>query len=125
MQFPKSLIAIALCGATFALAACGGSEAQPSASTAAPTQSGASTESAAVSDVGAKLFASNCAQCHTLSAAGANGQVGPNLDALAPDQARVKQQVTNGGNGMPAFADVFSEAEIDAVAAYVADSAGQ
>ena len=125
MQFAKPLIVTALCGAALVLAACGGSGNQSSASTAAPAQTGGSTESAAVSDVGAKLFASNCAQCHTLSSAGASGQVGPNLDALAPDEARVKAQVTNGGNGMPAFADVLSEAEIDAVAAYVADSAGQ
>lgn len=36
---------------------------------------------------GAQLFASSgCASCHTLSAAGATGEVGPNLDeSLAPD----------------------------------------
>ena len=62
---------------------------------------------------------------HTLAAAGSNAQVGPNLDDLAPDAARVNAKVTNGGGGMPAFADVLTEAEIDAVSAYVADSAGQ
>jgi len=30
---------------------------------------------------GQKLFQSNCASCHTLAAAGANGTVGPSLDA--------------------------------------------
>ena len=30
---------------------------------------------------GQKLFQSNCASCHTLAAAGANGKVGPSLDA--------------------------------------------
>jgi mono/diheme cytochrome c family protein len=44
---------------------------------------------------------------------------------LAPDEATIKAQVTNGGSGMPAFADVLSNAEIDAVTAYVADSTGQ
>ena len=94
----------------------------------AVTSSGTSGESptqSAANAVGAKVFASNCAQCHTLAAAGSNGQVGPNLDDLAPDEATIKAQVTNGGSGMPAFADVLSNAEIDAVTAYVADSTGQ
>jgi len=30
---------------------------------------------------GEKLFQANCASCHTLAAAGANGKVGPSLDA--------------------------------------------
>jgi cytochrome c2 len=39
------------------------------------------------SSPGAKVFASaGCGGCHTLSAAGAKGQIGPNLDELKPDQ---------------------------------------
>ena len=38
---------------------------------------------------GAALFAkSGCAACHTLKAAKAKGQVGPNLDKLKPSVAR-------------------------------------
>ena len=32
---------------------------------------------------GAQVFKSNCGSCHTLSAAGTSGQVGPNLDNVS------------------------------------------
>ena len=63
----------------------------------------------AASSPGAKVFATaGCAGCHTLQAANAKGQVGPNLDELKPDQPTVVRQVRNGGNGMPAYADILS-----------------
>ena len=74
---------------------------------------------------GKQVFTSNCGSCHTLNAAGTSGNVGPNLDQLKPDQATVEQQVRNGGGGMPAFAGVLSNAQITAVAKYVAENAGQ
>jgi mono/diheme cytochrome c family protein len=75
---------------------------------------------------GAEVFASaGCAGCHTLAAANASGNVGPNLDDLMPDAATVRSQVENGGGGMPAFGGDLSPAEIDAVATYVADNAGR
>jgi mono/diheme cytochrome c family protein len=70
---------------------------------------------------GAQVFSSaGCGGCHTLSAAHANGTVGPNLDKLRPAQATVERQVRNGGGGMPAFGSQLSDAEIKAVARYVA-----
>jgi mono/diheme cytochrome c family protein len=69
---------------------------------------------------GAKLFAQNCASCHTLAAAHATGTVGPNLDQLEPTKSVVMRQVTNGGGGMPTFGGRLSKAEIAAIAAYVA-----
>src|SRR6478672_10438233 len=36
---------------------------------------------------GRKLFAQNCATCHSLKGAGAVGKVGPNLDELRPPKA--------------------------------------
>ena len=72
---------------------------------------------------GAKLFSQNCASCHTLAAAHANGTVGPNLDQLEPSKSVVQRQVTNGGGGMPAFGGRLSKAEIAAIASYVAGSA--
>jgi len=75
-------------------------------------------------DPGAAVFASSCASCHTLAAAGASGAVGPNLDERKPDAARVTAIVTSGGGSMPAFSGQLSEAEIAAVAEYVAASAG-
>ena len=73
---------------------------------------------------GAQVFANNgCGGCHTLAAADATGSVGPNLDELKPDAATVATVVSNGSGSMPAFGDL-SDAEVQAVADYVASSAG-
>jgi mono/diheme cytochrome c family protein len=75
---------------------------------------------------GAAIFkSSGCAGCHTLAAAGATGTVGPNLDQLKPATAIVAKQVTNGGAIMPAFKGKLTTAQINAVAKYVASSAGK
>jgi len=98
---------------------------QTQAQTQTQTQSTTTTTTAKGPD-GAKVFASaGCAGCHTLNAANASGNVGPNLDDLQPDFATVQQQVENGGGGMPSFSGDLSQAEIDAVARYVSQSAGQ
>jgi mono/diheme cytochrome c family protein len=74
---------------------------------------------------GKQIFTQNCAGCHTLKDANARGQVGPNLDDLKPDEATTQRQVTNGGGTMPAFKGQLSDAEIKAVAQYVASVAGK
>jgi mono/diheme cytochrome c family protein len=75
---------------------------------------------------GAKIFkGAGCSGCHTLAAAGATGTVGPNLDQAKPSQAIVAHQVTVGGGVMPAFKGKLSDAQIQAVAKYVASSAGK
>ena len=66
-----------------------------------------------------------CGGCHTLAAAGAQGQGGPNLDQLKPSAAVAERQVRSGGGGMPAFGDQLSDQQIKAVADYVARSAGR
>ena len=74
---------------------------------------------------GKNIFEKKCASCHTLKDAGATGTIGPNLDQLMPSFAIAQKQVTNGGQVMPAFKDVLSKAQIDAVAKYVATHAGK
>ena len=74
---------------------------------------------------GETVFTSSCGSCHTLGAAGTGGEVGPNLDDLKPDAATVETKVRNGGGGMPAFEGQLSDAEITAVAQYVAENAGK
>ena len=70
---------------------------------------------------GAKVFTSaGCASCHTLKAARAKGQIGPDLDALKPDAPTVAHQVRVGGNGMPSFQRRLSGTQISQVAAFVA-----
>ncbi|HWB23509.1 MAG TPA: c-type cytochrome [Gaiellaceae bacterium] len=69
---------------------------------------------------GAAVYASaGCGSCHILKAAGSTGQVGPSLDDVAPDQQTVIQQVTNGGEIMPAFSPQLSSTQINNLAAYV------
>jgi len=74
---------------------------------------------------GKSIFSANCASCHTLKAAGASGTIGPNLDDLKPPEPIVKHQVEVGGGVMPAFKGTLTPEQIDAVAKYVATSAGK
>ena len=76
-------------------------------------------------DAGKELFVSNCGNCHTLAAAGASGKVGPDMDQLRPGPDLVKSQVTNGGGGMPAFANKLSAEQIQQISDYVAENAGK
>jgi mono/diheme cytochrome c family protein len=45
---------------------------------------------------GRELFGAHCGVCHTLSAANANGKVGPNLDQLKPPASLVLRTINNG-----------------------------
>jgi mono/diheme cytochrome c family protein len=93
-----------------------------------------------------ELFVINCGTCHTLSAAGTDGNYAPNLDELlAPTgppegdakkvkeseeaiEGRVLNAVENGVNSstpgrMPG--GILNEAQAKEVATYVAENAGQ
>ncbi len=75
---------------------------------------------------GKTVFASaGCGSCHTLADAGAAGTVGPSLDAARPSRELVVERVTNGQGAMPSFRGQLSPVEIEAVAGYVAASAGR
>lgn len=78
--------------------------------------------------LGRKVFteisAPSCPVCHTLTDAGASGEVGPNLDVLQPDEARVATAVTQGIGAMPAN-EALTEEQVQAVAHYVATVAGK
>ena len=85
-----------------------------------------SVASGAAASGGAQVWASaGCGGCHTLAAAGASGQAGPDLDQLRPSAAAVAAQVSSGGGGMPSFGGTLSTAQIEAVAAYVSSVAGR
>ena len=94
---------------------------------AATTSTGATTTTGGVGEgnatAGKAVFASaGCAGCHTLSAAGASGNVGPNLDQKKPPLSLVLDRVTNGKRGMPSFKGQLSEQQIKDVAAFVVAS---
>lgn len=97
---------------------------------AQPTETGGGTESGGGGltgdpTAGKEVFASaGCGSCHTLSDAGATGNVGPNLDDSTIDEAAVVTQVTSGGGAMPPFSGSLSEQQIADVAAYVVSARG-
>ncbi|HLO96677.1 MAG TPA: cytochrome c [Burkholderiaceae bacterium] len=65
-----------------------------------------------------------CAVCHTLAAAGSSGEVGPVLDELKPDAARVRRVLQSGLGIMPSYAGKLDPADVEALAQYVSRSAG-
>ena len=67
----------------------------------------------------------NCATCHTLADAKSYGEIGPNLNQIKPDIARVISTVTNGIGVMPPYKDLLSKEEIEAVAHYVSVTAAE
>lgn len=81
---------------------------------------------------GLQLFQINCGACHTLAAAGADGQIGPDLDQLLgtgpksastvkANQARVLSAIESGVNGrMPK--GILQGAQARQVARFVADN---
>jgi mono/diheme cytochrome c family protein len=74
---------------------------------------------------GKSVFASaGCGACHTLSASGATGTVGPNLDQAQPSYELAVERVTLGQGGMPAFGEQLQPQQIADVAQFVASSAG-
>ena len=107
-----------------ALASCGGGGDDSGGVADGGTTTGQATTTGTGEVSGEQVFTSNCGTCHTLGAAGTSGQIGPNLDDLKPDAATVKAKVESGGGGMPSFEGRLSDAEIDAVATYVAENAG-
>jgi len=89
------------------------SEPTGGAAGSAPSGSGAAP-------AGKQVFTDNCGSCHTLQAAGTNGQVGPDLDDVSLGAAEIEGVVRSGRGGMPSFDGRLSDAEISAVAAFVA-----
>ena len=63
-----------------------------------------------------------CGVCHTLQAAGSEGQIGPDLDKLKPQMNKIIAVVTNGIGVMQAWEGILSYEEIEAVAYYVFQS---
>ncbi|RYF04029.1 MAG: cytochrome c [Oxalobacteraceae bacterium] len=85
-------------------------------------------DEAAQMALGKKLFSQGavpaCAVCHTLRDAGAAGAIGPVLDDLQPNAARVAQALRMGIGQMPSYKDKLSEDQILALSLYVATSSG-
>ncbi|WP_447919767.1 SorU family sulfite dehydrogenase c-type cytochrome subunit [Achromobacter aegrifaciens] len=77
-------------------------------------------------EAGRALFVSAapaCALCHTLNDAQSSGAIGPKLDEIKPDAARVEMAIRNGIGQMPAYT-TLSDKEIGVLANYVAKATG-
>lgn len=110
-----------------------GQAAEPGAATGeAPGPGGA-----AAADGMALFVDSGCGDCHTLADAGSSGQIGPVLDDVLPGMSEemIRTSIVDPGaevaegfpdGVMPAvYGDQFSEDELNALVAYLADVAGQ
>ena len=77
------------------------------------------------SGAGEGLFSDNCSSCHGADGGGGNG--GPDLtrSPVAQKLPSTIDKIINGGGGMPPFGSQLSEAEIDALAAYVVGEISQ
>ena len=75
-------------------------------------------------ELGLKVYNNKamCGTCHALQAAGADGNIGPNLDQLKPSIDRIIYVVTNGIGVMQAWEGILTYEEIEAVAYYVFNS---
>ncbi|HET8742028.1 MAG TPA: c-type cytochrome, partial [Gaiella sp.] len=137
MRRPAALAALALVALALGVAAAGCSEGEV---TATPntvegtlpeqTTGGENADLPALklkgdANAGKQVFESaGCTACHTLSAAGSTGTVGPNLDQAKPSFELVVQRVTLGQGGMPSFKDQLQPQQIADVAEFVSSSAG-
>lgn len=89
------------------------------------TGGGTTGEARGDAAAGKQVFATaGCAGCHTLSDAGASGNVGPNLDDAEPSYELAVDRVTNGKAPMPSFKGQLDEEQIRNVAAYVVEATG-
>ena len=90
----------------------------------AETESQEAAASVVQMELGLEVFnnKAQCGMCHTLQAAGSEGQIGTNLDQLKPQIPQIISTVTNGIGVMPAFEGMLTMEEINAVAYYVFES---
>ena len=63
-----------------------------------------------------------CGSCHTLSEARTRGALGPDLDTLDLDVARVRHAVSEGMPLMPSQAGILTPDQIDLLAQYLVEA---
>jgi ABC-type transport system substrate-binding protein len=98
----------------------GESTGESTESTGTTTGGGSGADLAA----GKTAFVATCGGCHMLKDAATTGNVGPDLDSLAPLTAeRVAKQIKNGGGPMPPM--LLTGKDASNTAAYVASVAGK
>jgi mono/diheme cytochrome c family protein len=135
MRRAATVFALLLALLALVAAGCGGEEeATPTPVTVEgeiPTETSGSSEELPALDLtgdaeaGAEVWAANgCGSCHTLSAAGSTGTVGPSLDETQPSYELAVTRITLGQGAMPAFGDQLEPQQIADVAQYIVESTG-
>ena len=123
---PLRRLATIFAGCMLLLVACGGAKKTASTvpNTVEATTQATTTPSVQGDAVAGKLVFTkySCAGCHTLKAANATGNVGPDLDRAKPPLARIIDRVIRGGGSMPGFKGLLSDRQIADVAAFVFQS---
>jgi len=113
-----SVLAVLAAALAIAVAGCGGGDGDTTEASTTTSATGSGDAAA-----GKEVFASaGCGGCHTFSAAGSSGSVGPNLDDASPSYDHVVTQVTEGGGAMPSLKGELTEQQIQDVAAFVSGS---
>ncbi|OBZ11206.1 MULTISPECIES: cytochrome c [Bacillales] len=66
------------------------------------------------------LYGKNCVSCHAVDL---SGGVGPNLQKVGSRMTvdQISAQISNGGNGMPAYKGQLKDTEIATLAAWLAE----
>jgi mono/diheme cytochrome c family protein len=136
MRRPLTVLALLLAALALVAAGCGGDEVSATPETIEgeipeETTTGGGDEDLPALDLtgdasaGESVFASaGCGACHTLSAAGTSGTVGPNLDDAQPSYELAVERITLGRGGMPSFEGQLEPQQIADVAEFVSSSAG-
>jgi mono/diheme cytochrome c family protein len=99
----RPAVACLAAGAVSALIAlgCGGGSGstvqQQTSASGAPLGGGSDQPLSAAEVHGRELFVQHCGSCHTFDAAGTVGQIGPNLDDIAINEADVLRAIRTGG----------------------------
>ena len=80
----RILALVAIVFVFVAAAGCGGEDAATTEEPATEQTPDATATAGTAEVAGRDQFVETCGSCHTLSDAGTNGQIGPNLDDVAP-----------------------------------------
>ena len=115
---PKTPLVLALAAAlTLGVVACGDEGTGGGGATPAPAATPTSTPATApAAGDPAAQYAELCAGCHKDDG---SGGFGPDIRSK-DDVGRIAEQIREGGDRMPSFADDLTDAQIQALAGYVA-----
>ncbi|MAJ61154.1 MAG: hypothetical protein CBC48_15035 [bacterium TMED88] len=92
---------------------------------APPPQTAAPIDLSPQGEAGQALFLEaepSCGACHSLAATGSQGTLGPNLDQLKPDEARIIGALNQGVGVMPSYRERLSPEQIRDLARFVVEA---